>query len=966
MQKWLKIRGARQHNLKNINLDLPKGKLIVFSGISGSGKSSLAFDTIYAEGQRRYVESLSAYARQFLGVMEKPDFDRIEGLAPTISIGQKKLSVNPRSTVGTVTEIYDYLRLLFARIGHPHCPHCQREISSQSPAQIEEQIIKLLQSKRKKGSSPQRCLLLAPLVKERKGEYSRLLERLKKEGWARVRIDGQIYSLDEDLVLIRTNRHTIELVVDRFAVRKIDDQLRQRLNESIAKALRWGEGTLILSLIHDASFDFPEKPQKMEDFLFSELFACPYCNLSLPELEPRSFSFNSPQGACEECDGLGMKWSIDPSKVYNPDLTINQGGFFPWSSVGEGQSWQSHLLQALAAQEGFSLDVPIKELPEKILEKLLFGSPQPLLITLFSRRGEKKTYRARFEGLIPQLQRRYRETTSDKVRQEISRYMRQTPCSRCQGQRLKKEILKVTVGGKNIAQLTALPLDQLQNWFSEVLASPAAPLSPREKEIAAPITKELQQRLQFLLDVGLNYLTLDRLTATLSTGEAQRIRLASQIGAALSGVIYVLDEPSVGLHYRDHQRLLQTLFQLRDLDNTVIVVEHDPLTIREADWVVDFGPGAGAEGGKIVASGTPQEIAANPQSLTGQYLSGQRRIKIPPRSAAPPTDFLVLRGCREHNLKNIDVRFPLGKFICVTGVSGSGKSTLVMDTLYPRLAAEKGLQHPRIGKHRHLEGAEKITKVINIDQSPIGRTPRSNPATYTGVFTLIRELFAALPESRARGYNKGRFSFNLRSGRCENCQGEGLIKIEMQFLPDLYVNCEICQGRRYNRETLEIRYKELTIAAVLDLSIKEAAAFFSAHPLIQEKLTTLLEVGLGYLKLGQPAPTLSGGEAQRIKLAKELSRRPRGHTFYILDEPTTGLHSYDIENLLRVLHRLVAQGHTVVVIEHNLEVIRTADWIIDLGPEGGNQGGRVVVAGPLSTVIKHPRSYTAAYLRQMK
>ncbi|OQX51310.1 excinuclease ABC subunit A [candidate division CPR3 bacterium 4484_211] len=980
MGRNISIRGAREHNLKNINLDIPKQKLIVFTGISGSGKSSLAFDTIYAEGQRRYVESLSPYARQFLGIMDKPDVDRIEGLAPSISIGQKEISHNPRSTVGTITETYDFLRLLFARIGHPHCPQCSQEIQTQTPQQIVDQITSLI--KRELGKTVNkkrgvRIIILSPLVKDRKGEYSALLGELLRKGFTHARIDRQVRRLDEDLVLIRTNRHTIEAVVDRLVIKKsLDQELKRRLTDSVEKALKLSNGTLIVSLVNDSSFDFPQSPQDMKDHLFSELFACPKCNISLPQLEPRTFSFNSPHGACPLCGGLGIQLKIDPTKVYNPNLTINEGGIYPWSSIGDSNSWIGRLLEALSQTYHFSLDMPIKELPEKILEIILFGAgDKTFTVKAYSRSGSVREYRTKFEGVVNNLERRYRETNSDQIRRWIEKFMKQTICPKCQGTRLKPAALSVTIKGKNIAEISALSINEFKNWIDELKEIEAvprerSPLTERERQIARPIIKELTSRVRFLTDVGLGYLTLNRTGFTLSTGEAQRIRLASQIGSGLSGVLYVLDEPSIGLHYRDHKRLLDTLTNLRDLDNTVIVVEHDPQTIRRADWIADFGPLAGEKGGEIVACGTLDDIINSPRSITGQYLSGKKTVKIIKKtteslpSAEKPQPVIKLIGCCQHNLNNIDVVFPLGKFVCVTGVSGSGKSTLVMDTLYKRLAREFYQTQEVPGKHRAIQGLEHINRVINIDQSPIGRTPRSNPATYTGAFTPIRELFAQTPEARARGYLKGRFSFNVKGGRCENCQGDGLIKIEMQFLSDVYVECEVCRGLRYNRETLEIKYKNKNIAEVLEMSVDSALDFFKNIPSIKQKLNTLSQVGLGYIKLGQPAPTLSGGEAQRVKLAKELSKTSRGHTVYILDEPTTGLHSYDIERLLRVLHQLVDQGNTIIVIEHNMDIIKTADWIIDLGPEGGNMGGRIVAQGCKEEIMKCKKSYTGKYLKE--
>lgn len=986
MKNFISIKGAREHNLKNIDLEIPKHKLVVFTGVSGSGKSSLAFDTIYAEGQRRYVESLSSYARQFLGVMDKPEVDQIEGLSPAISIGQKEISHNPRSTVGTVTEIYDFLRLLFARIGHPHCPQCGREIRTQSPQQIVDQILSLIKEEDKESSSKKRgirVLILSSLVKDRKGEYSGLLDDLKRRGFVHVRIDGKIKRLDEDFILIRTNRHTIEAVIDRLVVTSKDaSKTATRLAESVEKALKLGNGVLIVSVVSDSSFEFPEHPTEMTDHLFSELFACPDCNISLPLLEPRSFSFNSPHGACPECGGLGMKLEIDPEKIYNPDLSINEGGIFPWSSVGEGDSWRSKILEAVAKNNSFSLDKPIKELDEHILELLLFGDGEKkYTIEVYDHSGNRKSYETKLEGVINNLERRFQETDSENIRSWIKKFMKETLCNVCGGTRLKQEVLSVIIKGKNIAEVSQLSIRNFHFWINDLFPKTNLEeysLSLREKQIAKPIIKELKNRVKFLRDVGLDYLTLERTAFTLSSGEAQRIRLASQIGSGLSGVLYVLDEPSIGLHYRDHEKLLDTLTDLRDLGNTVIVVEHDPQTIRKADWVVDFGPMAGDAGGQIIYSGGIENLLKNKQSLTGQYLSGKKTISLKEAKRKTGHGFqkpseaneahnskkLKLLGCQQNNLQDIDVEFPLNKLICITGVSGSGKSTLIMDTLYKRLAGEFFNTNEVPGTHRSIEGLENIDKVINIDQSAIGRTPRSNPATYTGTLTPIRELLSKIPEARARGYQKGRFSFNVRGGRCENCQGDGLIKIEMQFLPDVYVECEVCAGKRYNRETLEIRYKGFNISQILEMTVDKALDFFKNIPQIQRRLETLSRVGLGYINLGQPAPTLSGGEAQRVKLSKELSKTSRGHTLYILDEPTTGLHSYDIQKLLLVLHQLVNQGNTAIIIEHNLDVVKTADWIIDLGPEGGSLGGKIVAQGTIADIINNQKSYTGQYLKE--
>jgi len=947
----IKIRGAREHNLKNIDLDIPKNKLVVFTGLSGSGKSSLAFDTIYAEGQRRYVESLSAYARQFLGMIEKPDVDQIEGLSPAISIDQKTVSHNPRSTVGTTTEIYDYLRLLFARIGHPHCPNCGREIQAQTTQQIVEAILDDQTPSSEANSKPprfakgrtRRVLILAPLVKDRKGEYSALFDDLTKRGYTRVRIDGQIFNLDEDeITLIKTNRHTIEVVVDRIVLAK--DTARSRVTDAVEKALKLSNGQVIVSEVADQSFDFPDQPKEMHDHLYSEAFACPDCNLSLPDIEPRNFSFNNPHGACPVCDGIGSKLTVDPARVFNQNLTINEGGIFPWARHVLFDSYPTRFLRRLSKKFRFDFDTPIDKISDKAKEEILA------------------------HGVIPYLDRRYQETESDTTRSHIEKFMNRTTCTACGGTRLKPESLAVTVHDLSIAEVSALDIRKLTKWLGELEAdkSNETHMTYTETKIAQPILRELKARTQFLLSVGLDYLTLGRTSATLSGGESQRIRLASQIGSGLSGVLYVLDEPSIGLHARDHSRLLETLQNLRDLDNTVIIVEHDLDTMLRADWMVDFGPGAGEHGGWVVAEGEPSQIMQSDHSLTGQFMA-KKKVVHPYQHERhlDPNHTLKLLGASGHNLKNVNVEFPLGAFICVTGVSGSGKSTLVIDTLHKRLALNLQRAQTVPGPHSGLEGIEHIDKVIEIDQSPIGRTPRSNPATYTGVFTPIRELYATVPESKARGYQLGRFSFNVKGGRCENCQGEGQNRIEMQFLPDIYVTCETCHGARYNRETLDIEYKGKTIANTLDMTIEEAFDFFQNIPPIKIKLKTLLDVGLGYIKLGQPAPTLSGGEAQRVKLSSELAKRSTGKTVYILDEPTTGLHFADIDKLLEVLHQLVDQGNTVIVIEHNLDVIKTADWIIDLGPEGGDRGGEIVCTGTVSDVLKHPSSYTGRYLKKL-
>ena len=959
------IHGARENNLKNINLELPKNKLIVFTGISGSGKSSLAFDTLYAEGQRRYVESLSAYARQFLGVMDKPDVDNIEGLSPAISIDQKGVSHNPRSTVGTTTEIYDYLRLLFARIGHPHCPICGREISRMSVQQIVEQV---------KGSDRgRRIMVLAPVVRDRKGEYSQLFEDLRKKGFSKVRVDGQVRDLSEDLVLIKTNKHTVDVVVDRLVLQRptrsnASDLVGQnsqntRLSQSIEATLKLGEGSVIVSDVKDASLEFPSNPKKMEDHLYSERFACPFDNLSLPEIEPRTFSFNSPHGACPKCTGLGSLLKIDPDLVLNPILSIAEGGILPWQKLATHETWFTRIIEAVGKEYGFDLNTRLRELKEEVRKVLLFGAGTKMFrVEGKNRLGRWTHFDSDFEGVITYLERRYRETESDFVKAEIERYMFSEVCPQCYGARLKPEALGITVTSLNIAELTTMSIKESLDWIKKLTG-----LSDRESQIAKSILKEISSRLKFLVDVGLDYLTLDRASMTLAGGESQRIRLASQIGSGLSGVLYVLDEPSIGLHQRDNTRLIETLKRLRDLGNTVIVNEHDAETMENADMLVEIGPGAGEHGGRIIAQGTPDQIKRDPNSLTGQYLSGKKQVKISDDLKRPDVNVgtLKLIGASEHNLKNINVSFPLGKFVAITGVSGSGKSTLIHDILYKALAQKIYRSKEKPGTHKSLEGIEYIDKVVLVDQSPIGRTPRSNPATYTGTFTFIRELFAASPEAKIRGYGPGRFSFNVKGGRCEVCEGEGQIKIEMQFLADVYVTCESCEGKRYNREALEIHFKEKSTADVLDMTVEEALKFFENIPPIKHKLEVLNDVGLGYIRLGQPAPTLSGGEAQRIKLSSELSKRQTGKTLYILDEPTTGLHFADIERLLTILRRLVNFGNTVIIIEHNLDVIKNTDWVIDLGPEGGDLGGNIVAEGTPSQIAKIKSSYTGQYLAKV-
>jgi excinuclease ABC subunit A len=943
----LVIHGAREHNLKNVTLDLPRGRLIVFTGISGSGKSSLAFDTIYAEGQRRYVESLSSYARQFLGQMEKPDVDFIEGLSPAISIDQKSTSRNPRSTVGTITEIYDYLRVLYARVGHPHCTNCGRPIGRQTPEQIVDQVLELPEGTR--------FQVLAPIVRGRKGEYERLLQDLARKGFVRARIDGELRDLSESIRLPRHYKHTIEVVVDRLVARP---DIRRRVADSIETALQLAEGVASVAVQTDGG-DRPRPTAGEEVINFSQSLACTYCGLSFDELAPRNFSFNSPYGACQTCDGLGNYLQVDPELVVpDPELTLEQGAVAPWGGVRD--SYWYRLLEAVANAHGFSTKVPWKKLTKSARDVVLYGSEEQVHVRYRNRWGRVRSYWSTFEGIVPNVERRHDEAGSDSQRERLEQFMREVPCRACKGARLRPESLAVTVGGINIWELTRRSVRESLRFVETV------ELSDREHMIAERLLKEIRERLGFLVDVGLDYLTLERASGTLAGGEAQRIRLATQIGSALTGVLYVLDEPSIGLHQRDNKRLLDTLIKLRDLGNTLIVVEHDEATIRASDHVVDIGPGAGELGGEIVYSGDVEGMLRDPGSLTGAFLAGRRRIPAPEIRRKPaPGRWLRVEGARQHNLKRIDVAFPMGLLICVTGVSGSGKSTLVQDVLLRALMQRVYRSRLLPGKHRRLTGWEGIDKVIDIDQSPIGRTPRSNPATYTGVFDHVRTLFSQTPEARVRGYLPGRFSFNVRGGRCENCAGDGQIKIEMHFLPDVYVTCEVCKGKRYNRETLEVKYKNRSIADVLAMSVDEGLEFFQNIPAIARHLQTLSDVGLGYIKLGQPAPTLSGGEAQRVKLSSELQKRATGNTFYVLDEPTTGLHFEDIRKLLGVLERLAAAGNTVVVIEHNLDVIKTADWIIDLGPEGGDAGGEVVSAGPPEDIARHPTSHTGRFLAEV-
>ena len=936
----IRIRGANEHNLKNVDVDIPRDALVVFTGLSGSGKSSLAFDTIYAEGQRRYMESLSSYARQFLGQMEKPNVEKIEGLSPAISIDQKSTNRNPRSTVGTVTEIYDYFRLLYARIGIPHCPNCGKEIKKQSVDQMVDQIMALPEGTR--------LQLLAPVVRGRKGRHEKVLERAARSGYVRVRIDGNLYELAENIQLDKNIKHNIEIVVDRLIVKP---GIERRLTDSIENVLNLSEGLL-----------FVERVGSDEEMLtFSQSFSCPDCGVSIDEIEPRSFSFNNPFGACPECYGLGYKMEFD-SDLMIPDrtLSINQGAItvLGWQSCQQPGSFANAILQALAKEYHFDLDTPFGEYPQKIQDILLHGTGGKEVLVYYEGQRGKGQYPIAFEGLIRNVERRYRETGSDATKQEYETFMRITPCRLCKGQRLKKEALAVTVCGKNIYEITSMFIGELSQFLQDMK------LTAQQELIGSQILKEIRARVGFLIDVGLDYLSLSRATGTLSGGEAQRIRLATQIGSGLVGVCYILDEPSIGLHQRDNDKLLATLKNLRDLGNTLIVVEHDEDTMRAADYIVDVGPGAGSHGGQIVASGTVEEIMNTPESITGQYLSGAKKIPVP-ETRRKPTGWLTVRSAEENNLKKIDVKFPLGVFTCVTGVSGSGKSSLVNEILYKHLARDLNRARCIPGKHAGIDGIEQLDKVIAIDQSPIGRTPRSNPATYTGVFDMIRDLFASTSDAKAKGYKKGRFSFNVKGGRCEACGGDRIIKIEMHFLPDVYVPCEVCGGKRYNRETLDVKYKGKSIYDVLDMTVEEALTFFENVPSIQRKIQTLYDVGLSYVKLGQPSTELSGGEAQRIKLAAELSRRSTGRTIYILDEPTTGLHFADVQKLIEILHRLAEGGNTVVVIEHNLDVIKTADYLIDIGPEGGMRGGTVIAKGTPEEVAKNPASYTGYYVKKM-
>ena len=936
-KKYIKIRGAAEHNLKNIDIDIPRDEFVVLTGLSGSGKSSLAFDTIYAEEQRRYMESLSSYARQFLGQMEKPQVESLEGLPPAISIDQKSTNRNPRSTVGTVTEIYDYLRLLFARAGIPHCPKCGREIKKQTVDEMVDKIMAL----------PERTKIqvLAPVVRGRKGRHEKVLEGAKRSGYVRVRVDGNMYELTEDITLDKNIKHNIEIVVDRLAIR---EGMEKRLNDSIDNALKLADGLMIIDVIDG------------EPMTFSQHFSCPDCGISIDEIQPRSFSFNNPFGACPDCYGLGYKMEFDEDlMIPDKSLSINQGAIvvLGWQSANDGKSFANAILKALGKKYNFDLDTPFEDYPQEIHDILIHGTNGVSVPVHYRGQRGEGVYDIAFEGLIRNVERRYRETSAESTKAEYGTYMRITPCKTCGGQRLKKESLAVTIADKNIYEMTEMPVRDLREFLENV------ELSEMQHKIGDEILKEIKGRLKFLVDVGLDYLSLSRATGTLSGGEAQRIRLATQIGSGLVGVAYILDEPSIGLHQNDNDKLLATLKHLRDLGNSLIVVEHDEDTMRAADFIVDIGPGAGAHGGEVIATGTAEDIMKNPNSITGKYLSGE--IKIPvPKTRRKPTGWLKIVGAKENNLKNINVKIPTGVLTCVTGVSGSGKSSLVNEILYKSLAKQLNRARYIPGKHKTIEGVEQLDKIIDIDQSPIGRTPRSNPATYTGVFDTIRDLFANTMDAKERGYKKGRFSFNVKGGRCEACSGDGILKVEMHFLPDVYVPCEVCGGKRYNRETLEVKYKGKSIYDVLDMTVEEALDFFKNVPKIHNKIQTLYDVGLSYIKLGQPSTTLSGGEAQRIKLATELSKRSTGRTIYVLDEPTTGLHFADVHKLVEILQRLAAEGNTVVVIEHNLDVIKTADYIIDMGPDGGDRGGTVVVSGTPEEVAKHPTSYTAKYVKQ--
>ncbi len=981
-QNVIRVVGARVHNLKNITVEIPRDKMVVITGLSGSGKSSLAFDTIFAEGQRRYVESLSAYARQFLGQMDKPDVDHIEGLSPAVSIDQKGASHNPRSTVGTVTEIYDFLRLLFARAGIPHCPVCGREVSRQSAQEIVETVERLPEGAR--------LLILSPLVRGRKGTHQAVLDEIQKAGFVRARVDGQVYELDDEIEMDRYKMHTVEAVVDRIVLHHPEEaeeaqNFRTRLTDSIETALKFGEGYLTVQWLNPPeAFPLPDAfslsaedgeqerhpAAEGKDLYFSEHLSCPVHGSVLPEIEPRTFSFNTPHGACPECQGLGGKLEIDPDLLIpDPNLALNEGAIAisEWGGPREegGYYWQT--LEAAAHEYHIRLDVPVREVPEEKLKVILYGTNgRNVTVHYRNKDGRRSTFRTPFEGVINNLHRRYNETGSESMRMRISEFMSERICSTCGGARLRKEAMAVTVDGANIVEVSRWPVLRTLGWVQRLMGETegSSPLTSRQQAIAERILKEIRSRLGFLVDVGLDYLTLQRSAASLSGGEAQRIRLATQIGSRLMGVLYVLDEPSIGLHPRDNTRLLNTLKSLRDIGNTVLVVEHDEETIRSADWILDLGPGAGEHGGRVVAEGTVEDILMNPDSLTGAYLSGRRQVPVPEKRRNGNGKALEVIGARANNLKEVDVKIPLGRLVCITGVSGSGKSTLMVEILYKALSRQLHRAHHIPGEYREIRGIEHIDKIINIDQSPIGRTPRSNPGTYTGLFDHIRNLFAELPESKIRGYKAGRFSFNVHGGRCEACQGQGQLRIEMQFLPDVYVPCDVCHGARFNRETLQVQFKDYSIADVLDLTVDKALEVFEAFPLMVSRLQTLQDVGLGYIRIGQPAPTLSGGEAQRVKLARELSRRATGRTLYVLDEPSVGLHAADVHKLIEVLQRLVDTGNSILIIEHNLDIIKTADYLIDLGPEGGDRGGRVIAAGTPEEVAEEPESYTGQFLKQ--